>query len=242
MLEPLFPDVDSWTVQEGLTFTVLQNLLQTRIHVTGKGEKFYVPPHWHAADDENRIVLKGRLLVIQDAVHRVVEPDDGICFTRRGVVHCIESFPGEELILEETATAPEDQKTFFFRNLGAPGMLKSPIGVMQVMYYGDTYAKLPTGCRWLERPLVVVVGGWMASMLGYTLPQDGPEEIPSRKERIESSTVLKQNSTNTLRAPNLAREFQISSLSFQQRPCNTNRASPTLDNTSYLLRTDVESC
>ncbi|KAJ7464226.1 hypothetical protein B0H11DRAFT_1734323 [Mycena galericulata] len=180
MLEPLPPDVDSWTVQEGLTFTVLQNPLRTRIHVTGKGEKFYVPPHWHAAHDENHIVLKGRLLVIQDGVRRVVGPDDGICFTRRGVVHSIESFPGEELILEETATAPEDQKTFFFRNLGAPGMLKSPIGVMQVMYYGDTYAKLPTGFRWLERPLVIVVGGWMAGMFGYTLPDKRLKMDPKR--------------------------------------------------------------
>jgi hypothetical protein len=29
-------------------------------------------------------------------------------------------------------------------------MLKSPLGTMQVLYYGDTYPKLPTGFRWFE--------------------------------------------------------------------------------------------
>jgi hypothetical protein len=44
-----------------------------------------------------------------------------------------------------------EQKIFFFRNMGAPGMLRSPLGIMQVLYYGDTYPKFPTGLRWLER-------------------------------------------------------------------------------------------
>jgi mannose-6-phosphate isomerase-like protein (cupin superfamily) len=99
---------DSWTLQDGINMTVLQNPLRTRILVTGVGEKFYVPPHWHAAHDEIHIVIKGRAIVIQDGVRRIVGPEDGACLTRRGVIHSLEGFPGEELILEETATAPED--------------------------------------------------------------------------------------------------------------------------------------
>jgi mannose-6-phosphate isomerase-like protein (cupin superfamily) len=111
MLDPLPADADSWTVQEGVSFTILQNPLRTRIHVTGQGEKFYVPPHWHAAHDENHVVIERRVMVTQDGVRRVVGPEDGICFTRRGVVHSIESFPEEELILEEAATEPDDVRS-----------------------------------------------------------------------------------------------------------------------------------
>ncbi|KAF7353997.1 putative cupintype [Mycena venus] len=185
MPEPLPADVDSWTLQEGISMTILQNPLRTRIIVTGKGEKFYVPPHWHAAHDENHVVIKGRLIVTQDGVRRVLGPENGVCLTRRGVVHSLEGFPGEELILEETATEPEDteQKIFFFRNMGAPGMLSSPLGIMQVLYYGDTYPKFPTGFRWLERGLIVVVGGWIASLFGYQLPDKRLRLDPSRFPR-----------------------------------------------------------
>jgi mannose-6-phosphate isomerase-like protein (cupin superfamily) len=58
--------------------------------------------------DEIHVVFKGRVIVTQDGVRHIVGPEDGACLTRRGVIHSLESFPGEELILEETATAPED--------------------------------------------------------------------------------------------------------------------------------------
>jgi mannose-6-phosphate isomerase-like protein (cupin superfamily) len=99
---------DSWTLQDGISMNVLQNPLRTRVIVTGVGPKFYVPPHWHAAHDEIHVVLKGRLIVTQGGERHVVGPEDGACITRRGVIHSLESFPGEELILEETTPAPED--------------------------------------------------------------------------------------------------------------------------------------
>jgi mannose-6-phosphate isomerase-like protein (cupin superfamily) len=111
MHKPLPTDVDSWTLQEGTTMTVLQNPLRTRITVTGQGKTFYVPPHWHAAHDENHVVIKGRLIVTQDGVRRVLGPEDGVCFTRRGVVHSLEAFPGEEVVLEETSTRLEDVRS-----------------------------------------------------------------------------------------------------------------------------------
>ncbi|KAJ7339249.1 hypothetical protein DFH08DRAFT_876373 [Mycena albidolilacea] len=176
---------DSWTLQDGISMTVLQNPLRTRILVTGVGKKFYVPPHWHAAHDEIHIVIKGRAIVTQDGVRQIVGPEDGACLTRRGVIHSLEGFPGEELILEETATAPEDteQKIFFFRNMGAPGMLRSPLGIMQVLYYGDTYPKFPTGLRWLERLVIVALGGWVAPFFGYQLPDKRLRLDPSRFPR-----------------------------------------------------------
>ncbi|KAJ7339225.1 hypothetical protein DFH08DRAFT_876338 [Mycena albidolilacea] len=176
---------DSWTLQDGISMTVLQNPLRTRVIVTGVGPKFYVPPHWHAAHDEIHVVLKGRLIVTQDGVRHVVGPEDGACITRRGVIHSLESFPGEELILEETTPAPEDteQKIYFFRNLGVPGMLRSPLGIMQVFYHGDSYPKFPTGLRWLERPVIVALGGYIAPFLGYRLPDKRLRMDPSRFPR-----------------------------------------------------------
>ncbi|KAJ6516473.1 hypothetical protein C8R45DRAFT_890136 [Mycena sanguinolenta] len=184
MSDPLHDD--SWTIQDGITFSILQNPLRTRIHTTGP--KFEAPPHWHAAHDEVHVVLKGRLIITQDGVRRVVSPEDGPCLTRRGVVHSLETFPGEETIIEETATAPEatEQKTIFFRNMSVPGVMQSFPHLMQVFYYGDMYPKLPTGLRWLERPLIVAVGGWIAPMFGYRLPDKrlrlDPRRFPPKTE------------------------------------------------------------
>ncbi|KAJ7339263.1 hypothetical protein DFH08DRAFT_1014182 [Mycena albidolilacea] len=158
------PMSDSWTLQDGISMTVLQNPLQTHILVTGVGEKLYVPPHWHAAHDEIYVVIKGRAIVTQDGVRQIVGPEDGSCLTRRGVIHSLEGFPGEELILEETTTAPEDteQKIYFFRNLSAPGILRSPLGIMQV---------------------IVALGGWVAPFCGYQLPDKRLRLDPSRFPR-----------------------------------------------------------
>lgn len=163
---------DSWTIDKGMTISVLENPRRTRLHSTGE-RAFYVPPHWHTMHDENHVMLKGTLIVTQDGVKRVIRPEDGPCFTRRGVVHSLEILAGEEAIMEEITpqssevvrciffftgeTSPNDlqteQKIVFFRNLFFPGVLQSFLGVMQVFYHGDTYPKLPTGIRlpWLER-------------------------------------------------------------------------------------------
>ncbi|KAF8209636.1 hypothetical protein K438DRAFT_1929954 [Mycena galopus ATCC 62051] len=166
---------DSWLFQEGVTMSVLQNPLRTHIEITGKGEKFYVAPHWHATHDENHVVLLGRVILTQDGVRRIIGPEDGVCFTPHGVVHSLEAFPGEELILEETSGKIEDteQKTYFFRSICVPGIQKSPFRALQVLYHADTYPKFPAGLRWLEQSFVqfvTIIGGWMAPMLGYTVP------------------------------------------------------------------------
>ncbi|KAF8209634.1 hypothetical protein K438DRAFT_1572654 [Mycena galopus ATCC 62051] len=181
MADPLV--AHSWTLQPGITMTVLQNPLRTHIVITGEGDKFYVPPHWHAAHDENHVVLKGRLIITQDGVRRVIGPEDGACLTKRGVIHSLEAFPGEELVLEETTTDEEDQKIYFFRNMGVLGMKASLLRVMQVFYYADTYPKFPTGLRWLERGFIIVLGGWIAPMLGYKLPDKRLRLDPSRFPR-----------------------------------------------------------
>ncbi|KAJ6588372.1 hypothetical protein B0H19DRAFT_204655 [Mycena capillaripes] len=177
---------DSWLMEKGITMSILQNPLRTRVHSTGE-TRLVIPPHWHAMHDEHHVVLKGKIIVTQDGVKKVVRPEDGPSITRRGVVHSIEALAGEEVIIEETTLQSEvtEQKTMFFRNLFAPGMNQSFFGVMQVFYYGDTYPKLlPTG-RWFERVFVVVIGGWLAPLLGHQLADKrlrmDPNRFPAKK-------------------------------------------------------------
>ncbi|KAK7036184.1 hypothetical protein R3P38DRAFT_2910926 [Favolaschia claudopus] len=120
---------------------------------------------------------------MQDGVKRVLTPEDGVCKTPRGMVHSLEGYTDEEFIIEETSTNEElsEQKTYFFRNLAAPGITKSPLGIMQVLYHGDGYPKFPTGLRWLESPMMTFFGGYLAPALGYKIPD--PRLQLDRKSR-----------------------------------------------------------
>ncbi|KAF7370057.1 Cupin-2 domain-containing protein [Mycena sanguinolenta] len=172
MGDPRALTADSWSIGKGITMSVLHNPLRTHVHVTGE-EPLSVPPHWHLSHEEQHVVLKGRIRITQDGVARVVGPADGKILTRPGVVHSIESFAGEETIIEETAGPGEDinaQKVIFFRNMFAPGVLQSFLSTMQIFYYGDGYPALPLGIRRFEWLLVVVMGGWVAGLLGYQIP------------------------------------------------------------------------
>ncbi|KAJ7625065.1 hypothetical protein DFH06DRAFT_746867 [Mycena polygramma] len=114
---------DSWPIGKGITMTVLQNPLRTRVHSTGEAV-LSVPPHWHTMHDEHHVVLKGSLIITQDGVRKVIRPNDGPTLTRRGVVHSLESKLGEEAIFEETTQSDDvtEQKTIFFRNVFCPGL------------------------------------------------------------------------------------------------------------------------
>ncbi|KAJ7264641.1 hypothetical protein C8J57DRAFT_1069753 [Mycena rebaudengoi] len=183
MGDPLIDD--SWSIQKGVTMTILQDPLRLHVHVTGDEEPLEVPPHWHAAHDEQHVVLKGRVQITQDGVSRVIGPEDGVCVTRRGVVHSLKSFPGEEIIIEESTPSVET-KVIFFRSMYAPGMLQSFLGIMQLFYHGDGYPEFPTGVRWLEWLVVVVAGGWLAPLFGFQLPDKrlrlDPKRFPPNKK------------------------------------------------------------
>ncbi|KAJ7635033.1 hypothetical protein FB45DRAFT_910557 [Roridomyces roridus] len=175
---------DSWPIQTGMTITVLQNPLRTQLHSTGE-TRFSVPSHWHSMHDENHVVLKGSMIVTQNGVKRVLRAGDAPCFTPRGVIHSLEILPGEEVIMEEETLPSEaqEQKVLFFRSLFFPGVLGSFFSMMQLFYHGDTYPELPLGNRWLERLMTVVVGGWVAPLLGYRLPDKRLRMDPKRFPR-----------------------------------------------------------
>ncbi|KAJ7771644.1 hypothetical protein B0H16DRAFT_1714868 [Mycena metata] len=163
---------DSYLIGKGLTMSVLQNPLRTHLEVTGE-EVFIAPPHWHLYHEEELTVVKGRVKLTQDGITRILTPADGAVSVPPGVVHNLESFPGEELSLDEIAKPSgetTEQKIIFFRNMFAPGVLQNLFSTMQVFYFGDGYPVFPLGVRRIEWAFVVVVGGWLAPLLGYQLP------------------------------------------------------------------------
>ncbi|KAJ7043136.1 hypothetical protein C8F04DRAFT_1389984 [Mycena alexandri] len=159
-------------------------------------ERVHVLAHWHRYQDEEHIVLKGRIKLTQDGVTRDITPADGGVITSAGVVHSFEGFLGEELSMDEIARPSREglsmeeiaersietneQKILFFRNLCAPGVVESLLASMQVFYYGDAYPALPFKNRWFEWLLVVIVGGWIAPWFGYQLPAKGLQMDPKR--------------------------------------------------------------
>ncbi|KAJ7152075.1 hypothetical protein C8R46DRAFT_913401 [Mycena filopes] len=182
---------DSWLLAPGVTMSVLQNPLRTHIEHCGVGAPISVPAHWHSYQAEAHIVLKGRIKVTRDAVTQVMTPADGVVVTGKGVVHGFEGFAGEEFVLEEVAQPGDEtneQKILFFRNLCAPGVMQSLVRTIQVFYHGDGYPAFPFpfNSRRLEWLFVVVVGGWVAPLLGYKLGDErlrmDPERFPASKK------------------------------------------------------------
>ncbi|KAJ6480377.1 hypothetical protein C8R45DRAFT_1005286 [Mycena sanguinolenta] len=178
---------DSWQIGKGQAVSILQNPLRAHLETTGE-TPFSVPAHWHTMHDEQHTVLKGKMIVYQDGVRKVVTPESGPIHTKRGVIHSIEIPAGEETIMEEMTFGSDDakeQKIIFFRSLFSPGISDSFLSVMQIFYHGDIYPQFPLGMRWLERLMVIVAGGWVAPMLGYNLPDKrlmmDPRRFPSKK-------------------------------------------------------------
>ncbi|KAJ7184692.1 hypothetical protein C8R46DRAFT_1300004 [Mycena filopes] len=189
---------DSWPMlafAKGVTMSILHNPLRTHIVSTGE-ETLSVPAHWHRYQEEQHTVLKGRVKLTQDGVTRIITPADGPVLTRRGVVHSLATFPGEEVVVDEMALPSEElneQKIIFFRNLCAPGIVESLLGTMQVFYWGDSYPEIPLHSRTFEKLFVVVVGGWIAPLLGHKLPDNrlrmDPERFPPGKKNYNIPNI-----------------------------------------------------
>ncbi|KAF9470957.1 hypothetical protein BDN70DRAFT_617324 [Pholiota conissans] len=158
-------------VGNGLTMTFRSSPTLVVLHATGApgAERFVVPPHWHPNHGEYHRVLKGRLAITRGGVTQVVTPDDGELYTPAGVVHSMEGFEGEELILEERTDPVDPDKETLFRNMFPDGKVEAnPLKVMQMFYqHGDSYPALPGGVHFLEKALVYVLGGCLAPALGY---------------------------------------------------------------------------
>lgn len=68
-----------------------------------------VPPHWHRLHSEVMDVREGRVEVTIDGVARIVVAGDK-AHIPAGSVHSIKSFPGERVVVRESADPPGDYK------------------------------------------------------------------------------------------------------------------------------------
>ena len=70
---------------------------------------FEAPMHWHRHHSEFMEVREGRVQVTIDGVVRVTSAGDRVHIPA-GAVHALRSFPGERVVVRETADPPGDYK------------------------------------------------------------------------------------------------------------------------------------
>ncbi|KIK51400.1 hypothetical protein GYMLUDRAFT_50556 [Collybiopsis luxurians FD-317 M1] len=158
-------------VSRGITITFEPQLRIISISGNEEDEVFHGPIHWHESHDEIITVREGKLKVTLGSVIKTYTPETGDAFIPRGVPHALESFRGVPCVFtERTNPTNFDTKEIFFRNAVAlPGGFSgsSVFQVMQVFYYGDMFPVFPIHSKWLEKAFVIVLGGYIAPLLGY---------------------------------------------------------------------------
>ncbi|KAF9474291.1 hypothetical protein BDN70DRAFT_884995 [Pholiota conissans] len=171
MVQSATPDAIPETIEigKGMTMTFLSSPTQVLFHATPGCERLIVPPHWHPKHGEYHRVVKGRVSITRGGVTQIATPEDGELYTPAGVVHSLEGFEGEELIIEERTDPVDPDKETLFRNMFSNGKAEAnPLKMMQLFYqHGDSYPALPGGIHALEKALVFVLGGCIAPALGY---------------------------------------------------------------------------
>ncbi|KIK51409.1 hypothetical protein GYMLUDRAFT_252105 [Collybiopsis luxurians FD-317 M1] len=138
---------DAVNVASGITMTFEPQLRVVKISGKQEDDIFYVPTHWHEGHDEIIAVREGKLKVTLGSEVKSVS--------------CV--------FTESTNPKDFETKELFFRNLFAMpgGMSASLLPAMQVYYYGDIFPVFPIHSSWLEKAFVIVLGGYLAPLLGY---------------------------------------------------------------------------
>lgn len=71
---------------------------------------FEAPPHWHRYHSEFMDVREGRVRITIDGVTTVASAGDKPVYIPAGAVHSMKSFPGERVVVRESADPPGDYK------------------------------------------------------------------------------------------------------------------------------------
>lgn len=69
-----------------------------------------VPLHWHKKHTERMTVLEGRVQATVGGEKRILKAGDETVVIPPYVVHALQSFPGERLIMREVADPPGSYK------------------------------------------------------------------------------------------------------------------------------------
>lgn len=71
---------------------------------------FEAPLHWHRYHSEFMDVREGRVRITIDGVTTVASAGDKPVYIPAGAVHSMKSFPGERVVVRESADPPGDYK------------------------------------------------------------------------------------------------------------------------------------
>lgn len=71
---------------------------------------FLVPPHWHKKHSERMTVLEGRVEVTLNGEKRTLQAGDEVVIPPY-TVHAFRGFPGERLVVRESADPPGSYKS-----------------------------------------------------------------------------------------------------------------------------------
>ncbi|KAJ3930984.1 MAG: hypothetical protein NXY57DRAFT_941232 [Lentinula lateritia] len=164
---------DTVRVQNEDTMTFEPQLRIIKIRGLPDDKILKVPIHWHENHDEIITVLEGKLKVILSGEIIICTPESGEALVPRGAPHSLESFKGVPCVFTERTNPKDfDTKELFFRNFfDLPGGPDSAglLSIMQVFYHGDMYPVFPIHLGWLEKAFVIILGGYIAPLVGYQL-------------------------------------------------------------------------
>jgi len=164
---------DTMNVAKGVTMTFEPHIRLIKINGDADDDDFLVPTHWHEDHDEIITVLEGKLQVTLGSEVKVCTPESGEAFVPRGILHSLKGFKGVRCVFtERTNPSDFDKKELFFRNLFAmPDWMTggSLLPTMQVFHHGDMFPAFPVHLKWLEKAFVIILGGYIAPLLGYRL-------------------------------------------------------------------------
>ncbi|KAH8777369.1 hypothetical protein F5883DRAFT_543377, partial [Diaporthe sp. PMI_573] len=99
---------------------------------------FEVPPHWHSSHSEVMDVREGRIQVTIDGVTSVVVAGEK-AHIPAGAVHSIKGFPGERVVVRESADPAGEYKHLFFADLLSQSWPSGFWHTMRVFYDWDAY-------------------------------------------------------------------------------------------------------
>ncbi|KAI1181449.1 hypothetical protein F5B17DRAFT_425286 [Nemania serpens] len=127
--------------------------------VTTNGEEaFIVPPHWHKEHAEYLTVVEGRAKVTLDSKEVIIQAGDAPVLVARRVVHSIETFVGERVVIQERPSPGGDYKIMFFNDMFNVGPSPGFWHLMRVFYDGDGYVVLPLPFRIFDEIFITVFG------------------------------------------------------------------------------------
>ncbi|KAH8901744.1 hypothetical protein GQ53DRAFT_815191 [Thozetella sp. PMI_491] len=108
---------------------------------------------------EYMTVVEGRAQFTLGREKVVLHAGDPPLLIPRRVVHSMQSFKGERLVIREQSDPAGDYKAMFFNDLLSLGGFSNVPHILRAFYDGDAYLALPLYFRFFDEIFITVFGG-----------------------------------------------------------------------------------